>query len=77
VRAGGFERDLVGARIPARRMQQRAGDAGLVHVAQQLAGGVARHLAVEVDRLAAFPDMDLRIDDQHVGTPWVSVMGNG
>jgi hypothetical protein len=62
--AGRFERNLVGPRIPARRMQQHARHTGLVHVPQQFILRVARDLPVDAHRCAAFPDVNLRVDDQ-------------
>ena len=60
-----FDRDFVRAHVPARRVQQDAVDARLVHVLQQLVLGVVRDLAVDVDRRAAGPDVYLCVCDEH------------
>src|SRR5256712_4839592 len=62
--ARGVERDLVRARIPRRRLDHRRIDAGADHVVERLVLRV-RHLAVRRARLAARPQVDLRVDDFH------------
>ena len=65
-------------RIPRRRrMDDGPVDAGLVHLLQQVVLGEALHLAVvRVRRLAARPDVDLRVDDTHQRTPAGSTAGS-
>src|SRR3989442_6849661 len=62
-----LDRLLVGVRIPrGRRMDHCRVDARVVHLLQQLVLREGRHLPVMgIRRLAARPDVDLRIDDLH------------
>ena len=48
----GFDRDGVGVRIPAWRMDDRGIHARLIHLGQQVLGGEARHLAMLAARCA-------------------------
>ena len=72
---GGIEGELVGGRVPAiGRMDQRGGDAGLIHLLQCLFGRETLDLAMEArGRCHGLrPDMNLRVDDFHSGNlSWV------
>ena len=62
-----LHRQLVGVRVPrGGRVDDRAVDARLVHLGQQIVGGVGLDLpVVRVGGLVVGPDVDLRVDDQH------------
>ena len=63
---GSLSSDLVGMRIPARRIEHRPVDAGCIHLPQRIVLGVDSNLAVRrIGREAVFPDMDLRVNNQH------------
>ena len=59
-----LDRQLVGVRVPARRVQHGPVDAGRIHVAQRLVGQIGRR-AVRRQRRALAPQVHLRIDDRH------------
>jgi hypothetical protein len=59
---------LVRIRVPAGRMDQRAIDAGRIHVAQRLLQEIGLG-AMRRQRLALAPEMNLRVDDEHQGPP--------
>ena len=71
VAAGRVHRELVRIRVPRRgRVDDRGVDARLVHLGQQIVGGVGLDLAVvRVRGLVVGPDVNLRVDDQHGGAP--------
>src|SRR5262249_52726 len=53
----------------ARRMDDRAIDAGGRHLRERIAGRVCRDLAMLGAHLAVLPEVDLGIDDQHRSPP--------
>lgn len=63
-------------RIPARRMQDGAVDAGRIHVPQRLVEQIGRR-AMRGDDVALGPQVDLGIDDVHGGAPRSSDMKTG
>ena len=62
----GLHRDFIGLRVPAWRTQHHRIDTALFHFIEQIVLGVLRNLAVNDHRGAALPDMNLRINNQHV-----------
>ena len=53
----------------AGRMEHRRVDPGLRHLLQRIIHRIGRDLPVMRRHLGVFPDVDLRIDDQHGGCP--------
>ena len=63
---GGLNGDLVGLGILARRMEHRYVDAGCIHLPRRIVLGVDGNLAMgRIGWEAVFPDMDLRVNNQH------------
>ena len=70
VLACGLDRERVGVRIPARRMDHGRVHAGIVHFFQHVRGREVEDLAmVGIRRLVAGPDVDLGVDYQHTVLP--------
>jgi hypothetical protein len=67
VLAGGLHRQLIRVGIPGGgRMDDRRVHTRLGHLPEHVVLGVDRHLAVvRIGRLAAAPDVDLRVDDDY------------
>src|SRR5262245_10967467 len=63
--ARGLDRERVGTGIPSRRMDHRGRDARFVHLLERVVCAVVGNLTMVRVWLAAFPDVDLRVDDQH------------
>src|ERR1700722_6588420 len=55
-------------------MQHRGVDPGLLHLGQRIVDVVGRDLPVMRRHLAVFPDVDLRVDDQHGVPPRISLL---
>src|SRR6202011_6077781 len=64
-----FDRQLVRIRVPQHRVDQRAVDTGFIHRGDRLLCRV-RLLAVLRRWRALVPEMDLRVDDQHLAYPF-------
>ena len=76
--ARGLDRERVGIGIPSRRMDHRGRDAGFVHLLERVVRAVVGNLTMVRVWLAAFPDVDLRVDDQHALLPaFRSARGRG
>src|SRR5262245_18031096 len=65
---GGFNRHLIGVRVPARRMDHGGIDAGRIHLLEQIILGEGGDLSMARIRWdAARPDVHLRVNNQHDG----------
>src|SRR5262249_10385391 len=67
--ARGLDRKRVGIGIPSRRMDHRGRYARFVHLLERVVRAVVGNLTMVRVRLAAFPDVDLCVDDQHALLP--------